>query len=926
MMAGALVFLAARAVATTIFLLTWAYGVTALSPFAFDMFVKPRLFWWLSGFVEWHHLWFGLAWALTSATLVPGLGRRRADDPWPRRAAWWWAVLYIGVVGGLSAYLLMAPRLALVTTATRDLLVVPGALVPLCWLAIVDHLSAWPASTASRASATTSQRRLLVTCLGSAVLLASSSVVRAALIAGAHSGPAAPEFNALWTLAISVMLFVGLYLLLVVVTSMAAASRRPFACEYSLVVALMALLLEEIFRQFVFPPLLLGARDATLTALPLGIAVSVTFAGWRLQTSSEHADTALNLLLGYRSPASVRTIVLVTVPIAAGCALAALERIDWAMTLGRLLAVGEAAVVFGVLLGATRSMSNAWSLRALLVPPLAALLSIHGLSTAHRAVVAMTGDLQSGPQAVLERAHGSDPLMSLGAGVFIDLQPVDPNFFGQLRDAEARLSALVPTAPARGGRTKDALPIVARPDVFVFVIDSLRRDYLAPYNDTASFTPSIARWAREQFVFQNTFTWYGGTWLSVPALWTGGAVTRRWATLLPDVNALEKLIAAEDYDFVINDYTVAGSLRPETRRTFLDPSVPSVQTDLCQNLNSLRAHLDGQPSGRPVFAYLSPMNVHILNTRGGASEETTDHDAFYAPYASRLKRIDGCFGDFIAYLKARGRYDDSIVILTADHGDSLGTDGRWGHQFHLVPEVVRVPLIVQLPAATRSQVTTDLGQVSFLTDITPTLYRLLGRAMPNVGPEFGEPLFVPHDEALPSRRRESFLLMSSYGSSYGMLSRNGRSLYFVDLMNRKESVLAMDRNPLGDRRVADGATRRVNRRRILAGLAQVERLYTAGSRMTSTAAAGARTRRSQPGTSPPHGLSRSASDGSASLKSLESPFARRVTRLASTSTLPSAESSARSRRLASTSRRRWHRCEGVSMPAADRPERLLLPC
>jgi hypothetical protein len=109
-------------------------------------------------------------------------------------------------------------------------------------------------------------------------------------------------------------------------------------------------------------------------------------------------------------------------------------------------------------------------------------------------------------------------------------------------------------------------------------------------------------------------------------------------------------------------------------------------------------------------------------------------------------------------------------------------------------------------------------------------------------------LFVPLDETLPSRRRESYLLMSSYGSSYGMLSRNGRSLYTVDLMNRTEDVLTMERGPLGDRRAADDATRRVNRRKILERLAGLERLYAAGSRVPpAVASGGAIARRRQPG-------------------------------------------------------------------------------
>ena len=91
-----------------------------------------------------------------------------------------------------------------------------------------------------------------------------------------------------------------------------------------------------------------------------------------------------------------------------------------------------------------------------------------------------------------------------------------------------------------------------------------------------------------------------------------------------------------------------------------------------------------------------------------------------------MRRIDGCFGAFVAYLKQHGRYDNSIVIVTADHGDALGEQGYWGHAVWLFPEIVRIPLIVHVPAALRQTVTTDLTRLAFSTDIAPTLYALLG--------------------------------------------------------------------------------------------------------------------------------------------------------------------------------------------------------
>ena len=68
---------------------------------------------------------------------------------------------------------------------------------------------------------------------------------------------------------------------------------------------------------------------------------------------------------------------------------------------------------------------------------------------------------------------------------------------------------------------------VRPPHIFLIVIDSLRRDYLSPYNPAVRFTPRIQAFADENLRFANAFTRYGGTGLSMPAM-------RFSKVLLPD--------------------------------------------------------------------------------------------------------------------------------------------------------------------------------------------------------------------------------------------------------------------------------------------------------------------------------------------------------------------------------------------------------
>jgi hypothetical protein len=214
-----------------------------------------------------------------------------------------------------------------------------------------------------------------------------------------------------------------------------------------------------------------------------------------------------------------------------------------------------------------------------------------------------------------------------------------------------------------------------------------------------------------------------------------------------------------------------------------------------------------------VFAYFTPMNVYGWNLPPGpAAPDGGQYPGFYAPYAAALKRADACLGGLVSYLKRKGIYDNSIVVLTADHGESLGEDGHWGHAGWLFPEDVRLPLIVHIPRASEAALTTDLARIAFGTDIAPTLYALLGHAVRDLGSLFGSPLFVPADTAPVARRRECFVINSSYAPTYGVLCRNGRSLYVLDVAAGREFAFDLTTPPLGSAVPITADVRRLNQR------------------------------------------------------------------------------------------------------------------
>jgi hypothetical protein len=115
-----------------------------------------------------------------------------------------------------------------------------------------------------------------------------------------------------------------------------------------------------------------------------------------------------------------------------------------------------------------------------------------------------------------------------------------------------------PIAPAPMNLVAHMTPTSSpKPNIFMIVVDSLRRDYLSPYNRDVDFTPNIERFAGESVVMENAFTHYGGTGLSEPSIWVGGMmIHKQYVTPFAPMNSLQKLIETDGYHaFVTRDHS-----------------------------------------------------------------------------------------------------------------------------------------------------------------------------------------------------------------------------------------------------------------------------------------------------------------------------------------------------------------------------------
>lgn len=108
-----------------------------------------------------------------------------------------------------------------------------------------------------------------------------------------------------------------------------------------------------------------------------------------------------------------------------------------------------------------------------------------------------------------------------------------------------------------------------------------------------------------------------------------------------------------------------------------------------------------------------------------AREKVTDiyQQSLHEQYETAIRYETDVLGQLFAQLKQMGRYDNTLIVLTADHGEELFEHGGFSHGYSLYQEVLRVPLWIKLPGQTQAQVIQD--RVS-LADITPTILAAVG--------------------------------------------------------------------------------------------------------------------------------------------------------------------------------------------------------
>ena len=302
-------------------------------------------------------------------------------------------------------------------------------------------------------------------------------------------------------------------------------------------------------------------------------------------------------------------------------------------------------------------------------------------------------------------------------------------------------------------------PADRRPNVVLYVVDTVRADRLGVYGYEKTTSPRLDAFAAGAVVFENAYAQSSWTRPAMASLFTGllppahRTVGRR-SVLPEDATTLAEILAA-------NGYEGMGLVRnPNVGRAFGFAQgftrFRSEDRDRDETmLERVRLWLDErQDAGAPFFLYLHAIDPHgpydpapefeqmfdagdapahyrtvryLLELNGGEVEpDEGTAEALSRLYDAEVAQNDRAFGELLDELEARGLAEDTAVIHVSDHGEEFEEHGRWEHGVSLYEEVLRIPLVMRLPGVPAQRVEPPAQHV----DVLPTLLGYLGIEAP----------------------------------------------------------------------------------------------------------------------------------------------------------------------------------------------------
>lgn len=283
---------------------------------------------------------------------------------------------------------------------------------------------------------------------------------------------------------------------------------------------------------------------------------------------------------------------------------------------------------------------------------------------------------------------------------------------------------------------KPPAPVATDANLLLVTVDTLRPDRLSCYSAAHARTPAIDALAARGVLFERAFSHAPLTLPSHANILLGaaspahGVVDNGLAVVPSEFPGLAKTLKAAGYEtgaFV--------SAFPLDARFGLDEGF-DIYDDSYPARAAAAMDYPERPAAKTVAAALDWLAgrtgkwfvwIHVFDPHAPYAPPEPYASRYAAdPYSGEVAYADAELAKLFAAIGSRGETGRTVVVLTADHGESLGEHGEMTHGFFAYNATLRVPLIVAAPSLAPARVRDFVSHV----DLFPTACDLLGLAAP----------------------------------------------------------------------------------------------------------------------------------------------------------------------------------------------------
>jgi len=275
------------------------------------------------------------------------------------------------------------------------------------------------------------------------------------------------------------------------------------------------------------------------------------------------------------------------------------------------------------------------------------------------------------------------------------------------------------------------------PNILLITIDTLRYDRVGVYSDKYVKTPHIDKLAAESIVFKRAFAHNPLTLPSHVNILTGSTPVFHGISDNPGFVLDQRFLTLAEY-LKDKDYATAAFIGafPLDSRFGLDQGFDVYDDNY--GTQSLMELYYVERSAREVispalewigkqdqkwFAWIHVFDPHEPYRPPFPFDQKYKDD----PYSGEVAYVDSQLEFLFNFLEERGTMDNTLIVLTSDHGEALGDKGEKTHGYFAYNNTIHVPLIIRIPGVKNQIVEENVCH----TDIFPTLCEALGGEIPS---------------------------------------------------------------------------------------------------------------------------------------------------------------------------------------------------